>query len=174
MGADGRRDASDVQMASAAPLGLLRGVEGLITGTVVCAAVIAASVGHLESTVQAVTAMVGTVLVYWLAHLHAHAIGGAISEGHHPVLALRHAAAHTWTIAAASLVPVAILLLAEVFGADLSRAAWIALWSSVGLLAFYSYLAGARGGLGWGGRLACSLAGGALGLLVALLKASLH
>jgi hypothetical protein len=155
-------------------LGLLRGVEGIITGTVVCAAVIAASVGHLESTAQAVTAMVGTVLVYWLAHLHAHAIGGAVRHLHHPVVALRHAAQETWTIGAASLVPVAIMLVSEVLGADLGRAAWIALWSTVGLLAVYSYLAGARGGLGLGGRLACSVAGAALGLLVALLKASLH
>lgn len=155
-------------------MGLIGGVEGIITGTVVCAAVLAASVGHLHSTAQAVTAMVGTVLVYWLAHLHAHAIGGAVSEGHHPLEALRHAAWHTWTIAAASLVPVAIMLVAEVFGADLSRAAWIALWASVALLASYSYLAGARGGLGLGGRLACSLAGAGLGLVVALLKASLH
>jgi hypothetical protein len=69
---------------------------------------------------------------------------------------------------------VAILLVAELFGADLRRAGWIALWSTVGLLALYSYVAGSRGGLGPAGRVACSLAGAALGLVVALLKATLH
>ncbi len=167
-------EAGDVRTASPEPLRLVHGVEGIITGTVVCASVIAASAGYIETTWQLVTAMVGTVLVYWLAHLHAHAVGGAVSEGHHPILALRRAVAHTWTIAAASLLPVAILLLAELLGADLARAGWIALWSTVGLLALYSYVAGARGGLGLTGRLACSVAGAALGLLVALLKATLH
>jgi hypothetical protein len=172
MGADGP-ETGEVRTEPDALL-LMPGVEGVITGTVVCASVIAAAAGHLDSTAQVVTAMVGTVLVYWLAHLHAHAIGGAVSEGHHPLSALRRSAAHTWTIAAASLLPVAIFLLSELLGADLRRAAWIALWSTVGLLALYSYVAGARGGLGLAGRLACSLAGAGLGLVVALLKAALH
>src|SRR5262245_59181429 len=130
------------------PFGLFRGGEGIITGTVVCAAVIAAGAGHIHTTRQLSAAIVGTVTVYWLAHLHAHAIGGAVSEGHHPMVALRRAVAHTWTIAAASLLPLAVLLLSELAGADLEQGAWIALWASVALLAFYSYLAGRRGGLG--------------------------
>ena len=100
-------------------LRLLSGGEGIITGTVVCAAVIAAGAGHTESIAELSVAMVGTITVYWLAHLHAVAIGGAISEGHHPLLALRHSAAETWTIEAASLVPLAILLVAHIAGASL-------------------------------------------------------
>ncbi len=155
------------------PFGLVRGGEGIITGTVVCAAVIAAAAGHTSSTAQLVAAMIGTVFVYWLAHLHAETIGGAVSEGQHPLAALRSAAAHTWTILAASLVPVVILLVAELAGADLRDAAWIALWATVALLALYSFLAGRRGGLGLAGSLASALAGAALGLLVTLLKAAL-
>ncbi len=153
---------------------LVSGGEGIITGTVVCAAVIAAGAGHTESIAELSVAMVGTITVYWLAHLHAVAIGGAISEGHHPLLALRHSAAETWTIAAASLVPLAILLVAHIAGAELSTAAWIALLSTIVLLAFYSFLAGRRGGLGLRGSLASSFAGASLGIVVALLKAALH
>lgn len=153
---------------------LMSGAEGIITGTVVCAAVIAAGAGHLQSIGQLSAAMIGTIIVYWLAHLHATAIAGAISAGHHPLLALRHAAAHTWTIAAASLVPLVILLIAHLAGSDLSRAARIALEGTIGLLAVYSYVAGRRGGLGLRGSIMCAVAGASLGVLVALMKAALH
>lgn len=152
-------------------LGLLASGEGVITGTVVCAAVIAAVAGHATSTSQLVVAMVGTIFVYWLAHLHAHAIGRAVRDQHHPWLALRWAFAHTWVIAAVSLLPLGILLLAELAGAELLTAAWIALYATIALLAIYSYAAGRRGGLGLFGSLVCSVAGASLGVLVAVLKA---
>jgi hypothetical protein len=50
-------------------LGMING-EGMITGTVVSAAVIAAAAGHLEET-RLVFAILGTAFVYWLTHLHA-------------------------------------------------------------------------------------------------------
>jgi hypothetical protein len=155
-------------------LGVYQGAEGLITGTVVCAAAIAAGAGHLDSTATLCTAILGTVAVYWLAHLHAVTLGRALSEGHHPLRALRHALAATWWIAGVSVLPVGILVVAELFGADLRKAAWIALLATVGLLTFYSYVAGARGGLDRWGRLVSAAAGAGLGILVALLKVALH
>lgn len=152
-------------------LDLLASGEGVITGTVVCAAVIAALAGQAISTLQLAAAMVGTILVYWLAHLHAHAIGRAVRNQHHPWLALRWAFAHTWVIAAASLLPLGILLLAALAGAELRTAAWVALYATIALLAVYSYAAGRRGGLGVFGSLVCSVAGASLGVLVAVLKA---
>lgn len=154
--------------------GLLRGGEGIITGTVVCAAVIAASAGHLTTTGSLMVAIGGTVVVYWLAHLHANALGNALAHGHHPLRALRSALSHTWSILAASLVPLAILLIAHVFGADLERAAWVSLWASIALLGAYSFLAGRLGGLDIGGSLFSGAVGTALGMVIALMKAALH
>ena len=154
--------------------GLLRGGEGLMTGTVVCAAVLAATAGHVDSTGQLSVAIVGTTVVYWLAHLHAATIGAAVRRGLHPVVALRDAARHTWTIAAASLLPLAVLILAEALGAEVGAASWIALWATVALLTFYSYLAGRRGGLSRRDSVVCAAAGCGLGLVVAGLKAALH
>lgn len=156
------------------PWGLLAGGEGLMTGTVVSAAVIAGAAGHLESGVQLTTALVGTALVYWLAHLHAATIGNAVRHGLHPLRALREAVAHTWTIAAATLLPMAVLLVAKVLGADLSAASWIALLATVALLTLYSFMAGRRGGLSIGGSIACAVAGAALGLVTVALKVALH
>jgi hypothetical protein len=155
-------------------LGLYRGAEGLITGTVVCAAAIAYGAGHLDTTSTLCLAILGTVAVYWLAHLHAETLGSALTHGHHPVLALRHAVAATWPIAGVSILPVGILLVSELFGAELRTAAWIALIATIALLTSYSYLAGARSGLDARGRLVSAAAGALLGILVALLKVALH
>ena len=155
-------------------LGLRRGGEGAITGTVVCAAAIAYSVGHVESTVQLSIAILGTVIVYWVAHLHAVTIGSALTHRHHPLTAVRHAFVETLPIAGASIVPLAVLLVTTLLGADLRASAWAALIATIVLLAGYSYVAGARGGLERRGSLACAAAGAGVGLLVVALKVALH
>jgi hypothetical protein len=154
------------------PLGMING-EGIITGTVVSAAVIAAAAGHLEET-HIVIAILGTAFIYWLAHLHARTLGDAVKHRTHPIDALREALAETWPILAAAVLPAVILLMAKVVGAEIRRAAWIAVIASTVLLALYSFFAGRRGGLGLGGSLLSAAIGAALGILIVVLKASLH
>ena len=154
------------------PLGMING-EGMITGTVVSAAVIAAAVGHLEET-HLVIAILGTAFIYWLAHLHARTLGDAVKHHTHPVDALKEALGETWPILAAALVPAVILIVMQLFGADIRTAAWIAVICSTVLLTVYSFLAGRRGGLGPVGSLVSAAIGAMLGLLVIALKASLH
>ncbi len=156
------------------PWGLVRGGEGAITGTVVCAAAIAYSAGHVDTIGQLCLTILGTVVVYWLAHLHAVTIGASLNDRHHPLAALRHGLLHTLPILGASIVPLVILLVGTLFGADVRDAAWVALLSTIALLAIYSYIAGARGGLDTGGRIASAAVGAGLGVLVALLKVALH
>ncbi|HEU4907794.1 MAG TPA: hypothetical protein VFT17_02900 [Propionibacteriaceae bacterium] len=154
------------------PLGMING-EGIITGTVVSAAVIAAAAGHLEET-HIVLAILGTAFIYWLAHLHARTLGDAVKHRTHPIDAFREALAETWPILAAAVLPAVIMLLAKVVGAEIRRAAWIAVIASTVLLALYSFFAGRRGGLGLGGSLLSAAIGAALGILIVVLKASLH
>ena len=59
-------------------------------------------------------------------------------------------------------------------GADLSASAWAALITTIALLAIYSFIAGARGGLDTTECLACAAAGAGVGLLVVALKVALH
>jgi hypothetical protein len=156
------------------PLGLVSGGEGAIVGTVVCAAVIAYGGGHTDSTAQLCLAIFGTVFVYWLAHLHAETLGSSLTHRHHPMAAFRHAFTASVPILGASLVPVGVLVVSRLAGADLRTAAWIALVVTIGLLTVYSYVAGARGGLDARGRIASAAAGAGIGILVALLKVALH
>jgi hypothetical protein len=162
--ADARRD----------PLGLVSGGEGAITGTVVCASAIAYGAGHVTSTAELCLLILGTVGVYWLAHLHAVTLGSSLTHRHHPGIAFRHALTATAPILGVSVLPVLVLLAGRLAGAELRTAAWAALITTIGLLTFYSYLAGARSGLETGGRIASACAGAGLGLLVALLKLALH
>jgi len=154
------------------PLGMING-EGVITGTVVSAAVIAAAAGHLEET-HIVFAILGTAFIYWLAHLHARTLGDAVKHRTHPGDALKEALAETWPILAAAALPAVIMLIAQVVGADIRRAAWIAVIASTVLLAVYSFFAGRRGGLSLAGSLLSGAIGAALGILIVVLKASLH
>jgi len=155
-------------------LGLATGGEGAITGTVVCAAAIAYAGGHVDTAGQLSLAILGTVFVYWLAHLHAVALGRSLTHGHHPVVALRHAVAETFPILVVSVIPLGVLLFMTLFGKSLRDAAQWALVATVALLGVYSYVAGARSGLGTGGRIASTAAGVGIGLLVVLLKIALH
>lgn len=156
------------------PLGLVRGGEGAITGTVVCAAAIAYAAGHVSSTAELSRVILGTIAVYWVAHLHAITLGRALTHRHHPTAAFRHALVETLPIAGASVVPLAVLLLTALVGVELRVAAWVALVATIALLTAYSYLAGARGGLSIGGRIASAGAGAGVGLLVVALKVGLH
>ena len=168
---ESRRTVPDVELERD-PLGMING-EGIITGTVVSAAVIASAVGHLEET-RLVVAILATAFIYWLAHLHARTLGDAVKHHTHPIDALKEALAETWPILAAALVPAIILLVTQLAGVKIRTGAWIAVIASTVLLTVYSFLAGRRGGLGLGGSLVSAAVGAALGLLVVGLKASLH
>jgi hypothetical protein len=156
------------------PLGLVTGGEGAITGTVVCAAAIAYGAGHVGSTAELSLLILGTVGVYWLAHLHAVTLGSSLTHRHHPGIAFRHALVETAPILGVSVIPLLVLLATRLAGADLRTSAWAALATTIALLTGYSYLAGARSGLDTRGRVASACAGAALGLLVAGLKIALH
>lgn len=148
--------------------------ESAIMGTVVCAAVISYGVGHAESTVQLSAGIIATVGVYWIAHLHAVTIGNSLTHGHHPALALRHALAETLPLAAASIMPLVILLVTRIAGASLRTSAWIALLATIALLALYSYRASVTAGLDLFGRIMSAMVGAGIGVLIALMKVALH
>lgn len=154
------------------PLGMING-EGIITGTVVSAAAIAAAAGHFEET-RLILAILGTALIYWLAHVHARTLGDAVKHRTHPVDALKESLAETWPILAAALVPAVILIVLRIVGVEIRTAAWIAVIACTVLLTAYSFFAGRRGGLGLGGSVVSACIGALLGIMVIGLKAGLH
>ncbi len=153
---------------------LLRNAESAMTGTVVCAAVIAASAGHTESIRSLEITIIVTVGGYWLVHLYAITLAMIISNRHRPWLALRLAAEHSWLSAGASLVPVAVLVVADRLGATIISSAFVALAVTVGLLAVYGAIAGHRAGFGRFGIGLSAAFGAGFGLLLVVIKVAVH
>jgi hypothetical protein len=152
------------------PLGLITGGEAVITGTVVCGTVIATAAGQITSISALSAAIIGSVVLYFLAHVHAEVLGSSIAHGHHPAAAIRHAFAHSAPMVIASLVPVAVLVAADALGAQLRMAALLALAATAGLLAFYSFLAAHRRRASRLEQVVSGSVGLALGLLIIALK----
>jgi hypothetical protein len=149
-------------------------LEPLLIGTTVCGGAIAAGAGHIDDLGQLVIAIVGTVLVYWVAHLHAATLAHRVEERMSLRAAFGHALESNWLMLAAALIPVVILVICDLLGVAILTASWIALGATVALLGGYGYVAAGRGGLSPSGRVVSAIGGVLVGLLIMLLKASLH
>ena len=140
-----------------------------IYGMIVTASVLASAGASLRTAPLAVAVFV-TLLVYWLAEEYAE-IGEHASKGHLPTWAhTRAALAAKWPMVSASYIPLLTLLVARLAHASTTSAALIALCVTVGLLMLYGWKAGRAAGLSGLGQLGMTIAAGALGLLMILLK----
>jgi len=149
-------------------------LEPLLIGTTVCGGAIAAGAGHIDDLSQLVIAIVGTVLIYWVAHLHAATLAHRVEERLPFRIAIGRALEDNWLMLATALIPVVILVVGDLFGVAILTASWIALGATVALLGGYGYVAAARGGLKMTGRVLSAIGGIFVGVLIMLLKASLH
>ncbi len=140
-----------------------------IYGMIVTASVLA-SAGAFTRTAGLAIAVFVTLLVYWLAEEYAE-LGEHASKGHLPTW--RHTRADLvakWPMVSASYIPLATLLVARLAHASTTTAAFIALSVTVGLLMFYGWKAAQAAGLSRRGQLGMTVAAGALGSLMILLK----
>jgi hypothetical protein len=140
-----------------------------IYGMIVTASVLASAGGSLRTAGLAIAVFV-TLLVYWLAEEYAE-LGEHASKGHLPTWTHTRAdLAAKWPMVSASYIPLVTLLVARVAHASTTSAALIALCVTVGLLMFYGWKAAEAAGLSRRGQLGMTVAAGALGSLMILLK----
>jgi hypothetical protein len=145
-----------------------------IYGTIVTAAVIAAGAGRLTTGALAVTVLV-TLLVYWLAEQYAELLGEHTHAGQLPSASqVRASLAEAWPMVTASFLPLVSLLLARLFGASPSTAAWVALLVAVGLLMIHGHAAGRAAGLTGIRLFAVTGTAGLLGVAMVVLKTLLQ
>ena len=143
-----------------------------IYGLIVSASVIAV-VGTHMNTLPLAVAVVGTLIVYWVAEEYAALVEHA-GAGHMPTWAhIRGAMRAKWPIVSASYIPLVTLLVARLLGAPPSTAAYIALFVIVALLMVYGWRAGRSSGLRGFPQVAMTLIAGGLGALMILLKGAL-
>ena len=143
-----------------------------IYGLIVAASVISV-VGAEMQTLPLAVAIIGTLVVYWLAEEYAglieHASGGQLPTWAHTRAALEA----KWPLVSASYIPLVTIVLARLFGATASMSALIALIVIVVLLMVYGWRASRSAGLRGFPQFGMTLLAGGLGLLMILLKGAL-
>lgn len=145
------------------------GVYGVIVG----AAVMAAS--HATSAVAMVAAVLVTLLVYWGAERYARIVAKRIHDGRRPDRReLREQLTAGLEMVSASFLPLAVLGVVRLLGAELSTATLAGLACSTVLLGLAGWEMGRDGKLTIRERLVSTATAAAFGALMIVLKMLLH
>ncbi|NQX13176.1 hypothetical protein HQQ80_16225, partial [Microbacteriaceae bacterium VKM Ac-2855] len=164
--------------ATAAPVGRVLDTyrtEQSIYGTVLVSALIAVGWND-ETDLDVLVFMLGTVGVFWLAHVYA----GAVSRLHGKdgaagtLAAIIEAARHSLGMVVSMLLPSLLLLLAVVGWVDEYVAYYLALWSGVVILAVLGFVSSTIRGRPLAIRFLGALTTAALGLGIIWLSALVH
>jgi hypothetical protein len=141
-----------------------------VYGTIITAAIMAAA-GSRLNTLELETSVLITLLVYWVAEVYSHLLGGQLEGGHLPSLRqMRQELTATWTMVSASFLPLIVLLMTRAAGTTAPTAANAGLISAVVLLVFYGWSAGRAAGLRGMRLLLVASIAAVLGLLMIALK----
>jgi hypothetical protein len=151
--------------------------EEAVYGVILVDGMIVVSAGHGASAWSVFATVVGTVIVFWAAHVYA---GTVAHHGldHERMIGLgdafRLSLKRSLGLLASALIPSFILLLGATQAITDSYAIWTALWAGVVVLAVLGWVAFARRGSPWPIRVAGSLGTAAFGLAMILMKALIH
>jgi hypothetical protein len=149
------------------------GTAAGIYGIIVSAAVMVGS--HGQTAAEIVVSVVVTLVVYWVAERYARIVAERIHAGHRPSRHLLRVQLTTgWEMVTASTIPLAVLVVARLLGADLQTAVIWALTGSTVLLCRAGWRVGREGRLTPAERLVSTAVAGVLGAGMVLLKTSLH
>jgi hypothetical protein len=141
-----------------------------IYGTIITAAIIAATGGSLPTPQLAVSVLV-TLLVYWIAEEYAELLGEQVEGGRLPTWPhVRAALAATWPMVSASYAPLLALVQARLAGASPPAAANLGLAVAAVLLVIHAWSAGRAAQLQGGQLFVITSAAAVLGLVMVVLK----
>jgi hypothetical protein len=130
-------------------------LAGFVYGTIVALAVVVAGARAYPDEAGHIAALVGvTSVVFWLAHVYAHALGESVTRDRRLTPAeLRSVARHEAAVIEAAVVPVAALLLGAVGLLSVKAAVWLALGAGLAVLVAEGVLFARVERLGWVGTL---------------------
>ncbi|MBW9095227.1 hypothetical protein JNB62_16205 [Microbacterium jejuense] len=148
--------------------------EHAVYGLVLVTALIA--VGWEEDTdFEVLLFVVGTVVIFWLAHIYAAVVASRAERPAKPLpAAIAGGARHASGMLVAMLVPAALLLLGTLGLVEEYTAYFLALASGIVMLAVIGYANAARNGSSWPWRIAGLVATTVLGMLVIGLSILAH
>lgn len=151
--------------------------EESVYGTVLVGGMIVVSRGAGATAWETFQAVIGTVLVFWIAHLYA----GTVASYHTVVgdettlrTAFGHALRRSVGFLTAAIAPSIVLLLGALEAISDDIAVWIALWLGVAILAVVGYRVFAVRGAHPGIRILGSLGTALMGIAMIVLKVLVH
>jgi hypothetical protein len=122
---------------------------GTVYGTLAVGVLFAAESTEANPALQDVAAVVGTLMVYWLAHAYSYGLASRLSpDSSTPTRGVLRELGRQWTIVRGGLTEILVFLIALAFGASSHMATIAALISSIVLLLAFEAIAAGRGRLG--------------------------
>ena len=145
------------------------GIYGVIVGSAVMSA------SHADKAYQVILAVVVTLTIYWGAERYSRIVAERVHEGHRPNwTTVRHQLTHGWEMVTASTLPLVVLAVTSVFGAELTTAVLAALTCSTLLLCVAGWAVGRDGRLTTRERVVSTVVAGMFGVVFIFLKTFLH
>jgi hypothetical protein len=151
--------------------------EESVYGTILVSGMVVVSGAHDSTSWQTFLTVIGTVIVFWAAHVYAGTVAGhGVVEGDQTTLpmAFRRALRRSLGFLISALPPSFVLLLGALRVVPDSLALWVALWLGVVILGVLGYSAFALRGSSWPVRILGCLGTAAFGVAMILLKAVIH
>ncbi|KQW06548.1 hypothetical protein ASC66_08770 [Leifsonia sp. Root4] len=151
--------------------------EESVYGIVLVSGMIVVAGSYGASSMQTFLSVVGTVAVFWAAHVYAGTVAGhGVIEGDDTTLAVafHRSVRRSIGFLLSALLPCFVLLLGALEAIPDSVAMWTALWLGVVILAVLGYSAFAVRGSSWPVRIAGALGTAAFGFAMIALKALIH
>lgn len=150
--------------------------EESVYGTILVSGMIVVSGSHDASSWETFLTVIGTVFVFWSAHVYAGTVAGHTEGSDDEPLrsAFQHSLQRSVGFVVSAALPALVLLLGALRVVPDALANWIALWLGVVVLAFLGYIALASRGRSWPIRILGSLGTAGFGIAMILLKALIH
>lgn len=152
--------------------------EESVYGVILVSGMIVVAGGPDSNAFAVFWKVVGTVIVFWAAHVYAGTVArhGGLDDELELGLgeAFRASLRRSLGLLASALIPSFILLLGATRAVPDQVAIWAALWAGVVVLAVLGWIAFSRRRASWWGRIAGSLGTAAFGIAMILMKAFIH
>ncbi|WEO78790.1 hypothetical protein BJQ94_07105 [Cryobacterium sp. SO2] len=151
--------------------------EASVYGTILVSGMIVVAGGYGATSWQTFLGVIGTVIVFWAAHVYAGAlVEYGVKKAEDPSMgtALRLSLRHSLGFLTSAVPPSIVLLLGALRVVPDDVAVWTALWLGVLILGALGYSAFALRGSPWPVRILGSVGTAGLGIAMILLKVGVH
>ena len=151
--------------------------EASVYGTILVSGMIVVAGGYGATSWQTFLGVIGTVIVFWAAHVYAGAlVEYGVNKAEDPSMgtAVRLSLRHSLGFLTSAVPPSSVLLLGALRAVPDDVAVWIALWLGVVILGALGYSAFALRGSPWPIRILGCVGTAGLGVAMILLKVVVH